>query len=638
MQNPPGTFIVLEGADGSGKTTQFKLLRERLQAVGYEVEVFDFPRYDKESSYFIKRYLNGDYGPAVKVSPYTASLFYALDRYEAASSIRKALSGGKIVLSDRFVGSNMAHQGSKFTDPIEQRSFFVWEDSLEFQLLNIPRPTLNIFLRVPADVSYGLISGRGTRTYTSKSHDEHEGDIEHLRKSVATYDLLCQLFPNDFKAVECTQNGRLMDIPAINNRIWQLIKPFLPDKPSMPGHSVVVNLDEKPTGPKDKKTGSKGFSGTKRLSLLAINELMSLGVSGQFSYSWAKAKYDFYIPDGLPKKTRQKYEELMGEVVELHKSMQKKLVKAKAPPALALPATPLAARVDFSFELSDKEAAHLVGRLSRSIHQESVRLAAELRSYATGGVAPDNSDAPQTAPPEKVNNILARIAEEHLPKGLAAAAEPVELLEALPRNEFGSLADSIYPYSNLSREEIQIEIDNWNYQQKSDALSAALSSSVETIGNQLHYKFDITTDQLLLSLIRRSGLAEDIKIQPPTPRYGYEVPKEVEDTAIADEFMACFDKSLEIYSTLQAAEREDAAPYATLLGHKNRLQLYTSYARLNRTGTKNLGQIGQLIVEKISAAHPIVGNSLQKQPQAVEPKATAKKSRRRHRSGKPKKS
>src|ERR1700681_404064 len=134
MQQQPGTFIVIEGADGSGKTTQFKLLAERLRAVGHEVEVFDFPRYDQPSSHFVRRYLNGDYGPASEVSPYSASMFFALDRYEAAPQIRKALEAGKVVLSNRYVGSNMAHQGAKFTSEAEQRGFFIWADSLEFQL------------------------------------------------------------------------------------------------------------------------------------------------------------------------------------------------------------------------------------------------------------------------------------------------------------------------------------------------------------------------------------------------------------------------------------------------------------------------------------------------------------------------
>jgi dTMP kinase len=190
-----GIFIVLEGADGSGKTTQFNLLTERLKAVGHEVETFVFPRYAEESSYFVRKYLDGDFGPASQVSPYTASLFYALDRYEAAKDVRKALGQGKIVLASRYVGSNMAHQGGKFSDPVEQRGFFVWEDNLEFQMLNIPRPDLNLYLRVPAETAFKLIKERARATKNEGKNVEHENDLNHLKNTVATYDLLCQLFP-----------------------------------------------------------------------------------------------------------------------------------------------------------------------------------------------------------------------------------------------------------------------------------------------------------------------------------------------------------------------------------------------------------------------------------------------------------
>jgi dTMP kinase len=180
-----GIFIVIEGADGSGKSTQFRLLHERLKAVGYDVEVFDFPRYEEPSSHFVRKYLNGEYGKAESITPYAASLFFALDRYEAAPIIRKALKQDKIVLANRFVGSNMAHQGGKFTNTGEQRGFFIWEDGLEFELLGIPRPTKNIFLRVPAEVSYELIARKEKRSYTDKTRDEHEGNLERLKNSVA---------------------------------------------------------------------------------------------------------------------------------------------------------------------------------------------------------------------------------------------------------------------------------------------------------------------------------------------------------------------------------------------------------------------------------------------------------------------
>lgn len=243
MQDHQGLFLVVEGSDGSGKTTQFRLLTERLKAVGHEVEIFKFPQHGESSSYFVNSYLSGEYGPATQVSPYTASLFYALDRYHASSKIRKALSSGKVVIADRYAGSNMAHQGSKFTNVAEQRGFFIWEDSLEFELLGIPRPNLNIYLRVPAEISAELMGNRQRRDYTDKKLDQHEADLGYLRKTVATYDLLCKLFPKDFKEIDCTQSGRLLSIVEINDRIWQTIKPLLPD-PKRKGKAIVLNLDQ----------------------------------------------------------------------------------------------------------------------------------------------------------------------------------------------------------------------------------------------------------------------------------------------------------------------------------------------------------------------------------------------------------
>ena len=86
-----GMFIVIEGTDGSGKGTQFNILKKRLEKEGYEVETFDFPQYDKDSSFFVKEYLNGKYGSAEDVGPFTGSLFYALDRYQASFKIKQAL-------------------------------------------------------------------------------------------------------------------------------------------------------------------------------------------------------------------------------------------------------------------------------------------------------------------------------------------------------------------------------------------------------------------------------------------------------------------------------------------------------------------------------------------------------------------
>lgn len=272
QRNHPGVFIVLEGSDGSGKGTQFRLLAERLKAVGHEVAVFDFPRYDEPSSHFVRRYLNGEYGPASEVSPYTASIFYALDRYEASPHIKKAIGSGKVVLANRYVGSNMAHQGTKFSKLAEQRGFFMWADSLEYQLLGIPRPNINLFLKVPAEISFELIAKKTLRGYTDKKRDEHEADLEHIKKAVSTYDLLCKLLPRDFKEIDCTRDGQLLTIVEINDKIWESLKPLLPE-PKRKGKAVVLQLDQ-PLDSAGPKNALKNESDSAIESILLLQKQM----------------------------------------------------------------------------------------------------------------------------------------------------------------------------------------------------------------------------------------------------------------------------------------------------------------------------------------------------------------------------
>lgn len=225
-----GTFIVIEGTDGSGKGTQFARLTQKLTDEGYDVATFDFPQYDQPSSHFVTEYLNGKYGTADEVGPYTGSLFYALDRFEAAPKIRQALAEGKVVLANRFVGSNMAHQGTKFLHAEERRGYFIWLDNLEFEMLKIPRPTTSFVLRVPAATAQELVDQKEQRSYTDKKRDLHEADLTHLEKSVQVYDDMCQLFPRDFSRIDCTRDGQLLSIEAIGDIIWQKVEPLLPAK------------------------------------------------------------------------------------------------------------------------------------------------------------------------------------------------------------------------------------------------------------------------------------------------------------------------------------------------------------------------------------------------------------------------
>lgn len=228
IQKKKGLFIVLEGTDGSGKTVQFRRLLKRLKKEGYQCQTVDFPQYGQPSAYFVEQYLTGKYGTWHEVGPYRASLFYALDRFEAAKKIQQALNQGKIVLANRYFGSNLGHQGAKIKNNYQRKRFFNWIYNLEYNILGIPKPDLNLFLHVPAKISYQLIAKKGRREYLKgKKRDIHEKDIQHLRQAEQSYLQAIKLFPKDFKVIECAPKNKLLSIDEIAQKIWQIINSYI---------------------------------------------------------------------------------------------------------------------------------------------------------------------------------------------------------------------------------------------------------------------------------------------------------------------------------------------------------------------------------------------------------------------------
>ncbi len=222
-----GKFIVLDGTDGSGKTTQFKLLEKKLLSEGFEVKIADFPQYGKKSAGLVEKYLNGKYGSAESVGPYRASIFYAADRYDASFKIKQWLDQGKIVISNRYVAANMAHQGGKIKNSNDRKKFFDWLDDLEYKKFAIPRPHLNLILHVEASIAQKLVDNKGYREYIGgNKRDIHEADINHLRDAEKVYLEIANTF-SGFNLIECLKDSRIMSRDKISKKIWEEVKIIL---------------------------------------------------------------------------------------------------------------------------------------------------------------------------------------------------------------------------------------------------------------------------------------------------------------------------------------------------------------------------------------------------------------------------
>lgn len=220
-----GKLIVIDGGDGSGKTEQTKLLVERMKKEGQSVGTLSYPRYETPTGKVVKAYLDGAYGAAMHIPARQASMLYAVDRW---ASFKEGdfggLAKGEHRICNRYVGSNMGHQGSKIDDPAERAAFFAWNDEIEHGFFGIPRPDLNVILHVPAETSIKLIDGRGN------AKDGHE-NVEHLRRAEATYLELARTFPN-FALIECVVDGKLLSIPEIHELVWAEVSKTLALQPA----------------------------------------------------------------------------------------------------------------------------------------------------------------------------------------------------------------------------------------------------------------------------------------------------------------------------------------------------------------------------------------------------------------------
>jgi len=228
-----GKFFVFEGIDGCGKSTQTNLLANFFKKRGYKVEKIDFPQHGERSSAMVDDYLTGKYGTSEEVGPYIASIFYATDRYDASFKIRKWLSEGKIVISDRYLVSNIGHQGGKIEGKKEWKKYVNWLYNLEYGIFGIPKPDYTFILKTSADFSLKLAHDITNKTKkkrresylgSSKNQDIHEKSKSHLVNALNSYLLAAKEFPRDFKVIECLDNGQLLSPEIVNKKIIKVIE------------------------------------------------------------------------------------------------------------------------------------------------------------------------------------------------------------------------------------------------------------------------------------------------------------------------------------------------------------------------------------------------------------------------------
>ena len=220
-------FIVIEGADAVGKSTQLELLKKFFHKKKLKYKFFHFPRYDCPIyGEMISRFLKGDFGNAHEVNPYFVSLLYAGDRNDAKEIIRKWIKQGYFVLADRYFYSNVAFQSAKINNPEEKANFKHWIETLEYGYNRIPHPDLSIFLHVPFNFIINQLKNERKgidREYLRGAKDIHENDLE-LQENVEREYLELVKVKKDFYLIECFSREKgILHPEEIHKRIVHLL-------------------------------------------------------------------------------------------------------------------------------------------------------------------------------------------------------------------------------------------------------------------------------------------------------------------------------------------------------------------------------------------------------------------------------
>ncbi len=221
-----GKIVVIEGSDGSGKATQAKLLIEYLEKNSVPHAYLDFPNYSSFYGKLVAKFLRGEFGDLHTVSPYLASLTFALDRLSAKDTIDNYLNDGKIVVLNRYVTSNMAHQGSKIIDPAKREKFLNWLEELEYETNKIPRENIVIYLHVPWKEADRLTKLKDERSYLNgKKVDIHEADAKYRQQTEELYNELA--IKKSWTTISCMKNDTIKTREQIHNEIISILKNHL---------------------------------------------------------------------------------------------------------------------------------------------------------------------------------------------------------------------------------------------------------------------------------------------------------------------------------------------------------------------------------------------------------------------------
>ena len=217
------TLIAIEGIDGAGKGTQAGRLVSTLREMGRRVDTLQFPRYSSTTfGSAIGDFLNGKFGSLNEVHPQLAAVLYAGDRFESRELLMRMIDDNDVVVLDRFVGSNLAHQSAKL-EGAARTTLVEWIEKIEFGVFQLPRPTLTILIDMSSQMSRELVSRKAARDYTEQEADLQESDLPYLERVRRCYLALAHSRLDWCTVQGLDEAGSLRTIDDVGEEIRRLV-------------------------------------------------------------------------------------------------------------------------------------------------------------------------------------------------------------------------------------------------------------------------------------------------------------------------------------------------------------------------------------------------------------------------------
>ena len=376
----------------------------------------------------------------------------------------------------------------------------------------------------------------------------------------------------------------------------------------------------------------------------------------------AAGKYKYFVPDNLDKRTKQLYCDALDHIFTLYSQMVHKLTsyvqehsdvpeaerdgawkgatRAQACDACR-PVLPVATKSTTGIFASGQALESLIMHLlsddlpeARQTGQAMLREARKITPvFLERADKPDRGGA-TIAYRANTAHQIAQLAQEYLPTGYGSIQNgPVTLTDFWPRSELNLVADMLYEHSDLPLKDIEKEVEMWPYDKKAEVFTAYMGERLNRRhrpGRALekaHYSWDLICDYGIFCELQRHRMVDDLEWQLLTPRYGYDVPKLIEEAGLTEAFQACFDLSLELYSLLQKGGYTLEAQYAVLLGHKMRWKVtynareafHLHEIRTSPQAHPSARKLLQQMHERLAEVHPLLAEAMKFVNQGEDP-------------------